>query len=149
EDFGDRGFVHAVAGVVDFEADVFAGGEQVGGGREHIDVLGIDVLHGGADEQDAIFLADAFGAVDDQVHGGLLDLTGSGFDGGKIFGELHAELDVFGDGRLDESADFADELRHVDGLHDEAAFAGVGEQLAGEVGGMVGGFEDVLEQLAV
>src|SRR3954447_7736989 len=72
ENLGEGFRGHSAAAVMHFEHDVGTGAKLVGVGPYGSDVLLVDSLRGGADEDCPSFGSDRLGAVDHQVHDDLL-----------------------------------------------------------------------------
>ena len=100
----------------------------------------------GRDPDGAHFLAGGLRAVDRQIHDQLLHLAGVGIDGRHALLQRQAQFDAPRNRAFEQGDHAADQLRQVHRLDDEAAFAGVGQQLHGQIGGPFGALDDGLDE---
>jgi hypothetical protein len=134
ENAAERFRGHAATGVADFEKDVLAF-RQSGIGRPGRKLVGVDISAAGSQRDDAGLGADRVGGIDHEVHHDLADLRGVGHYGGQRAGQLELEVGLFADGEAQQRKRAFDQLVEIERLDEEAAFAGVGEELLAELGG--------------
>ena len=86
-------FVHPTAGVPNFQANVRTGAEEFA--RQPLFVLsGLYLNQSRADGHCAWIVSAGFRAVDDKVHGELLDLSGINFFSRKTVSQMKIERDL-------------------------------------------------------
>jgi hypothetical protein len=129
---------------MDFDGEVGAWLESIVGvcfGEE----LGCCLEEAGMDGDRADLVIRGFGGIDDEVHEDLLELGGVGECWGEVWLQSVFEGYFLTDGELEELHIFFYELADVEFPESEFGFAGVGEQLAAEVGSVFSGVVDFLE----
>jgi len=142
EGFKDAGFDfggHAGTVIGDGKHGVVAGLE--GRMRERVLFIGDDIV-GFNDEFSAA--GHGVGGVDGEIEKDLFDLTGVGEDAAERIAAAHVEFDVFAKKSLEEAAGFHDEVVEIEDAGLKQLPAAESKQLAGERGGAVGDFADLL-----
>ena len=84
-------------------------------------------------------LAEGLGAVDDEVHDDLFELSLVGLDRGQALRQPGDDPHALGQAHLEQREGVTDHQRLVRRLDDEGAAPGVGEHLPGEVRGPLDG----------
>ena len=106
----------------------------------------VDGLDSGPERDEAAGpLSDGFRGIGHEVHDQLLHLSGISRDEWQIRGEVVAHHRLLGNGDRQELGHLQHQPVQVD-LHDlQPSLAGIGEELAGQIGGPEGGLFDLLQ----
>ena len=100
---------------------------------------GVDLGERGGYAHQAAFRTGGLDGVEEQIHRHLLELAGVGPNRRKVGCEIQLQAVVWPGAAAYEVGGFAKHGVEVHGAHDETSLARVGEHLAAEVGGALGG----------
>src|SRR5215210_5202192 len=139
-------FVHALPGIDDVDAQVVARGNGESLGANPLPPLG-EVLRPDTQSQGAGSVSDGLSPIDYQIHHQLLELSTVPLNGGTRLWNVHQEGDLLRNRRPDEGTDLADDLADIHRLNDELSFAGVGQELSGEIRRALARLQHVLQHL--
>ena len=87
--------------------------------------------------------------IDHQVHEDLVHLRDVGLDGTGVARIVNIQDDVLPDAPLQDGFGFPDHFRQVHRVHGQHLFAGKGQQLPGQIPGLHGGLQDLLQVVPV
>jgi len=104
KDAGYRCLLHPGAGVADFESDVDSGGRALAGRDAQI-ISALMAQRRGDGNGAMLLRGNGLRGVYGQVHDQLLQLTGVGVNEGQSLSEVKPQLNVLGNGCMNEAAD--------------------------------------------